>query len=69
MRTMKFDCVRPSCWQLVLSQSKVNGAPYGGELLPNLNWEWPKDTYLQRRLKWLAFKATDTERSNGTAAS
>jgi len=46
---------KPSYWQLVFSQSKVNGAPYFGENLPGRSWDWPKDTYLQRRLqetKW-----------------
>ena len=41
----------PSFWQLVFSQSKVNGAPYHGELLPGRIWDWPKETYLQRRLE------------------
>jgi hypothetical protein len=40
-------------WQLVFLQSKVNGVPYHGEELPGHNWEWPKDTYLQRRLRYL----------------
>jgi hypothetical protein len=39
-----------SFWQLVFSQSKVNGASYNGEQLPGRIWDWPKDTYLQRRL-------------------
>jgi hypothetical protein len=46
---------KSSFWQLVFSQSKVNGAPYYGDNLPGRTWEWPKDTYLQRRLqqsKW-----------------
>ena len=49
------DTEKPSFWQIVFLQSKVNGAPYNGEELPGRNWEWPKDTYLQRRLhrtKW-----------------
>lgn len=44
---------RPSFWQLVFSQSKMNGSPYHGEELPRHNWEWPDDTYLQRRLSYL----------------
>jgi hypothetical protein len=40
-----------SFWQLVFSQSKVNGAPYSGEQLTSRIWDWPKDTYLQRRLR------------------
>jgi hypothetical protein len=40
----------PSYWQLIFLQSKVNGAPYKGEALPGQSWDWPKDTYFQRRL-------------------
>jgi hypothetical protein len=46
---------KPSFWQLIFLQSKVNGAPYSGDELPGRSWDWPKDTYLQRRLqrsKW-----------------
>ena len=46
---------KPSYWQLVFAQSKANGAPYHGELLPGRNWDWPKDTYLQRRLQEVRF--------------
>ena len=41
---------KPRYWQLIFLQSKVNGAPYNGEALPGRNWDWPKDTYFQRRL-------------------
>ena len=40
-------------WQLVFNQSKVNGAEYFGDHLPNNNWDWPKDTFLQKRLNEL----------------
>lgn len=46
---------KPSYWQLIFSQSKVNGAPYYGESLPGRVWDWPKDTYLQRRLQQVRF--------------
>ncbi len=36
-------------WQLIFSQSKVNGAQYEGDTLPICAWNWPTDTYLQRR--------------------
>ncbi|GEM_PF-446283 len=45
------DAEKPSYWQLVFLQSKVNGAAYNGEELPGRNWKWPEDTYLQRRLQ------------------
>lgn len=42
---------RPSCWQVIFLQSKVNGARYEEERLPELKWDWPQNTYLQRRLR------------------
>lgn len=52
---MKMDQIRfekpSSFWQSVFLQSRVNGAPYCGEQLPLRPWNWPSDTYLQRRLK------------------
>jgi hypothetical protein len=51
MKPTDSDQDRPSYWQLVFLQSKVNGAAYTGEELPGRNWDWPKDTYLQRRLR------------------
>jgi len=55
MKSIESDNTKPSYWQRVFLQSKVNGAAYNGEELPGRNWNWPKDTYLQRRLqreKW-----------------
>jgi hypothetical protein len=49
MKTMDNAQEKPSYWQLVFAQSKVNGAMYFGEELPGRNWSWPTDTYLQRR--------------------
>jgi hypothetical protein len=40
-------------WQLVFDQSKVNGAEYFGDRLPSNSWQWPKDTFLQKRLNEL----------------
>jgi len=51
MKTNETELEKPSFWQLVFSQSKVNGALYMGEQLPGRNWNWPKNTYLQRRLQ------------------
>ena len=50
MKTTEKLLETPSFWQLVFSQSKVNGAPYNGEQLPGRIWDWPKHTYLQKRL-------------------
>ena len=49
-----------SCWQFILLQSKANGCSYHGENLPQINWEWPKNTWFQERtnhLKVLEFTA------------
>ena len=51
MKVVESELDKPSFWQLVFSQSKVNGAPYSGEQLHGQIWNWPKDTYLQRRLR------------------
>ena len=51
MKTTETDTAKPSYWQLIFLQSKVNGASYGGDELLGRNWNWPKDTYLQRRLE------------------
>ena len=55
MKSTESDLEKPSYWQLVFLQSKVNGAAYSGEELPGRNWDWPKDTYLQRRLRTYKF--------------
>lgn len=46
----------PSFWQRVFAQSKVNGAQYQGEQLPGQLWNWPRDTFLQRRLRRIRFE-------------
>ena len=38
-------------WQLIFLQSKVNNAAYFGELLPPQNWDWPEETWFQKRLR------------------
>ena len=51
---------RMSHWQLIFSQSKVNGAPYNDDELPFLKWNWPRNTFLQRR-RSLAESATPVD--------
>jgi hypothetical protein len=51
MKSVDVNLQGTSYWQLVFSQSKVNGAAYKGEALPGRPWEWSKNTYLQRRLR------------------
>jgi hypothetical protein len=50
MRETESQLEKRSYWQLIFLQSKVNGATYNGEALPGQSWDWPKDTYFQRRL-------------------
>jgi hypothetical protein len=38
-------------WQKVWAQSKANGAPYTGDALPVVKWEWPTNTFLALRLR------------------
>jgi hypothetical protein len=51
MKPSERESEKPSFWQLVFAQSKVNGALYLGEQLPGRSWDWPKNTYFQRRLR------------------
>ena len=51
MKATERESDKPSFWQLIFAQSKVNGAPYLGEHLPGRSWDWPKNTYFQRRLR------------------
>jgi hypothetical protein len=39
-----------NAWQLIFLQSKVNNGTYNGELLPAQNWDWPQETWFQKRL-------------------
>lgn len=62
---MTSETSKQSFWQLVFSQSKVNGAPYFGDSLPGRTWDWPKDTYLQRRLQQSkCFQSTGNNKIN-----
>jgi len=51
MKYLKPELRKRSFWQLVFSQSRVNGALYHGDELPGYKWDWPKDTYLRRSLR------------------
>jgi len=53
MEAQEISLEQPSFWQLIFLQSKVNGASYCGEQLVGQKWDWPKNTYLQCRLRYL----------------
>jgi hypothetical protein len=40
-------------WEKIFRQSRVNNASYDGETLPAQNWQWPRSTWFQRRLRYL----------------
>jgi hypothetical protein len=42
-----------SSWQLIFQQSKVNNGAYDGDRLPPQNWDWPRGTWFQTRLRHL----------------
>ena len=42
-----------SSWQLIFLQSKVNNARYDGDGFLPQNWDWPKETWFQMRLRHL----------------
>jgi hypothetical protein len=69
MKAQTIDLGKLSFWQLVFSQSKVNGAPYTGEWLSLRSWKWPENTYLQRRLKHLRrYRSSDFDALHQLAA-
>jgi hypothetical protein len=40
-----------SSWQLIFAQSKVNNGRYDGDHLLGQNWDWPRETWFQMRLR------------------
>ena len=44
------DGVKPSFWQVIFLQSRVNGCCYDVEDLRHFNWQWPKNTWFRERL-------------------
>ncbi len=40
-------------WELIFRQSRVNSASYDGDQLVAQNWDWPRGTWFQRRLRYL----------------
>jgi hypothetical protein len=40
-------------WEWIFRQSRVNDGEYYGERLAVRNWDWPRDTWLQNRLRYL----------------
>lgn len=40
-------------WEWIFRQSKVNDGGYDGERLAVQNWDWPRDTWLQKRLRYI----------------
>jgi hypothetical protein len=40
-------------WESIFLQSPVNDGYYDEEELPQLAWEWPKETWFQTRLDYV----------------
>jgi hypothetical protein len=40
-------------WELIFCLSRVNNGVYDGDRLAAQNWQWPEDTWLQTRLRYL----------------
>ena len=40
-------------WELIFRLSRVNSDRYDGDRLPALNWDWPRETWFQKRLRQL----------------
>lgn len=40
-------------WEWIFRLSRVNDAAYDGDQLPVQKWDWPRDTWLQQRLRYL----------------
>ncbi|MGH7765870.1 MAG: hypothetical protein ACREQP_00315 [Candidatus Binatia bacterium] len=51
-------------WEMIFKLSKVNGALYLGDTLPPQNWKWPKNTWLQERLRDLRNAEQQLDRRN-----
>jgi hypothetical protein len=48
-------------WQTIFQLSRVNGGLYLGDVLPQQNWKWPKNTWLKQRLRDLRREAGQPE--------
>jgi len=59
MKDQEVSIEKASVWQQIFLQSKVNGAPYYGDSLPGRHWNWPKDSYLKRRLRHVRADRSD----------
>lgn len=42
---------KPMDWQVIFELARVNGGHYDGEQLPPRPWQWPRGTYLDRKLR------------------
>ena len=40
-------------WELIFRQSRANDGDYNGDRLAVQNWDWPRQTWFQERLRSL----------------
>jgi len=41
-------------WELIFLRSTVNNGAYDGDHLPAQNWDWPRGTWFQERLRYIS---------------
>jgi hypothetical protein len=46
-------------WELIFLQSRVNNGAYNGDHLPARNWDWPRGTWFQERLRYISARGAD----------
>jgi hypothetical protein len=40
-------------WQVIFQQSRVSNGNYIGDQLSAQNWQWPRNTWFQQRIRYL----------------
>jgi hypothetical protein len=40
-------------WELIFLQSRVNNGGYDGDDLAEQKWDWPRNTWFQKRLNYV----------------
>jgi hypothetical protein len=54
-------------WEQIFRQSRVNRGGYAGDQLPPQNWDWPRGTWFQTRLRHLRARRGGYTRALRTA--
>ena len=54
-------------WELIFVQSRVNNGAYDGDDLPATNWDWPRGTWFQERLRYISARGGADRSQEGFA--